>query len=228
MRNPVMNAPNHLALFDCDGTLVDGQYAICAAMDLAFADVALPAPDHHAVRRIVGLSVAEAMAVLAPSADKPTVTALAHAYKMGFRTLRQEGRRETDPLYPGILAMLDAVQSAGWTMAIATGKSDRGLGRMIAAHGLEGRFVSLQTADRHPSKPHPSMALLAMEEAGATPATTVMIGDTHFDMAMGRAAGTHALGVDWGYHDAQELRDAGARDVAMAVADIPLLLESFR
>ena len=99
---------------------------------------------------------------------------------------------------------------AGWLLGVATGKSDRGLRYCLEQHGMHGRFVTLQTADRHPSKPHPSMLEQAMRDAGADPAGTVMIGDTSYDMAMARAAGARAVGVAWGYHDAAELRAAGA------------------
>src|SRR3546814_5754924 len=78
---------------------------------------------------------------------------------------------------------------------------------------IGSRFVTLQTADRHPSKPHPAMLNAAMAEAGATPQATLMIGDTSFDMAMGCAAGARSVGVTWGYHDAHELHEAGAQYV---------------
>ena len=97
---------------------------------------------------------------------------------------------------------------------MATGKSDRGLSLCLDHHGLSRRFVTLQTADRHPSKPHPSMIELAMAEAGAVPETTLMIGDTSYDMAMARAAGVTAIGVAWGYHQPQELLAAGAAYIA--------------
>ena len=88
---------------------------------------------------------------------------------------------------------------------MATCKSDRGLGLCLAHHGLADRFVTLQTADRHPSKPHPSMVWQAMADAGAAPETTVVIGDTSYDMAMAKAAGATAIGVGWGYHPPAEL-----------------------
>jgi phosphoglycolate phosphatase len=103
---------------------------------------------------------------------------------------------------------------------VATGKSDRGLRHCLAAHGLGDRFVSLQTADRHPSKPHPAMALAAMAEAGAVPANTVMIGDTGWDMGCARGAGIGAIGVGWGYHDEAELLASGAQFVAADPADV--------
>ena len=115
---------------------------------------------------------------------------------------------------------LDALEAEGWLLGVATGKSDRGLDLCLKHHGLRHRFVTLQTADRHPSKPHPSMVHEAMADAGATPATTVMIGDTSFDMAMGVAAGARSLGVDWGYHTTDDLLDAGAFHIASHPAHI--------
>jgi phosphoglycolate phosphatase len=105
-------------------------------------------------------------------------------------------------------------------LGVATGKSDRGLFHCLESHGLLDHFVTLQTADRHPSKPHPSMIEHAMAEAGADAAVTVMIGDTSFDMAMGVNAGVRALGVDWGYHTPEELMAAGAE---MVVTDMEQL-----
>ena len=111
--------------------------------------------------------------------------------------------------------LVRALDGDGWLLGVATGKSDRGLNLCLAHHDLAHHFVTLQTADRHPSKPHPSMLLQAMAEAGAVPETTVMIGDTHFDIDMGLAAGTRAIGVGWGYHAPAELVQAGAHAVAM-------------
>jgi phosphoglycolate phosphatase len=97
---------------------------------------------------------------------------------------------------------------------------------VLAAHGIADRFATLQTADRHPSKPDPAMALAAMAEAGARPGDCVMIGDTSFDMALGRAAGARAVGVAWGYHAVGELIAAGADVVATEPHDLPHLLEA--
>jgi phosphoglycolate phosphatase len=125
-----------------------------------------------------------------------------------------------EPLYPGIAALLDALDAAGWLLAVATGKSDRGLHAVLDQHGLRHRFVSLQTADRHPSKPHPAMIEAVLADSGAARGHAVMIGDTSFDMAMARAAGVRPLGVAWGYHPAEDLVEAGAYSVAMDTADL--------
>lgn len=215
-----------LAVFDCDGTLVDSQANIIRAMEDCFARHRLDPPCRHATRRSVGLSLVETMRALLPDADDALHTRLADDYKTAFQRLRAEQALLDEPLYPGVAEGLRELEARGWRLGVATGKSDRGLGLCLAHHAIDHHFVTLQTADRHPSKPHPSMLLAAMAEAGAEPRATVIIGDTRFDMAMGVAAGVRAIGVDWGYHDADELRDAGAAVVADRFDDLLTLLES--
>lgn len=210
-----------LALFDCDGTLVDSGANICLAVERAFDAHALAPPSRDAIHRIVGLSLPQAMAVLHPDANDAFHGVLAQSYKDAFVAMRGTPDFAHEPLYPGIADAIQALSDDGWTLGVATGKSDRGLAIILAAHELTSRFVTLQTADRHPSKPHPEMALAAIEEAGARPETTVMIGDTVYDIAMGRAAGAHAVGVSWGYHAPEELAAAGATRVVGHAADLP-------
>ena len=212
-----------LAIFDCDGTLVDGQASICDSMETAFASAGLPAPARHDVRRIVGLSLPQAIRLLAPDAEEARHRHAVEAYKEAFRACRLDGTLE-EPLFDGIAEVLASLVERGWTLGVATGKSDRGLASCLATHGLAERFVTLQTADRHPSKPHPAMLEAALAEAGARPADAVMIGDTTFDMEMARAAGVRAIGVAWGYHSARELREAGAEHVARTPAELGELL----
>jgi phosphoglycolate phosphatase len=214
-----------LALFDCDGTLVDSQANICLAMEECFARADLPPPPREATRRVVGLSLVEAMAAMLPQADAGLHRALAEDYKTAFQRLRRRGLVE-EPLFDGIEALLDALEADGWLLGVATGKSDRGLKLCLAHHGLAHRFVTLQTADRHPSKPHPSMIEAALAETGADAAASMMIGDTSFDMAMARAAGVTAVGVAWGYHHRQELIAAGADYIASRPIDIPQYLKA--
>lgn len=204
---------NRLALFDCDGTLVDSQANICRAMEEAFDAHALTPPDRNDIRRIVGLSLVQAVEGLIPDAEPDFHATVAETYRQRFLAMRSTGTLMAEPLYDGIADAIETLDAAGWVLGVATGKSDRGLGLLLDHHGLARRFVTLQTADRHPSKPHPSMIEAAMAEAGATPETTVMIGDTSYDMAMAVAARAHPLGVGWGYHPPDELIAAGAAHV---------------
>ena len=210
---------NRLAVFDCDGTLVDSQHSICTAMARAFEAEKLTPPDRPAILSIVGLSLPHAMARLLPDAEPDYHQLLTDRYKAAFHQMRRDNA-VSEPLYPGMADLVRELDGDGWLLGVATGKSDRGLNICLAHHGLASHFVTLQTADRHPSKPHPSMLLQAMADAGAVPETTVMIGDTCFDIDMGLAAGTRAIGVGWGYHAPAELSGAGAHAVAMDSAQL--------
>ncbi|MFN9634952.1 MAG: HAD-IA family hydrolase [Erythrobacteraceae bacterium] len=213
-----------LAVFDCDGTLVDGQADVCWAMERAFARAGLSAPDVSTVRRAVGLSLPQAVRALAPDLNEDQNRAVTEFYRSSFRARREEGLLD-EPLYDGIAELLTALHDDGWRLAVATGKSDRGLAACLATHGIADLFVSLQTADRHPSKPHPAMLEAALFEAGALPAQAVMIGDTSFDMLMARSARVAAIGVAWGYHAPAELLASGALSVAETVAALSQAME---
>jgi len=211
-----------LAIFDCDGTLVDSGATIYRALAESFDRHGLDLPPPRESRKVIGLSLTQAMAALVPEANQHDHEELAETYKQCFHRARQNGLVE-EPLFDGVLELLDTLEANGWLLAVATGKSDRGLRFCLESHGLHARFISLQTADRHPSKPSPAMALAAMADAGANGESTIVVGDTSYDMAMAVAAGTTGIGAGWGYHDADELMAAGAR----AVADGPAEVASF-
>jgi phosphoglycolate phosphatase len=208
---------NRLAIFDCDGTLVDSGATIYAALKASMEQNGLDVPPPSVSRRVIGLSLIEAMAALLPDAAAEQHLKLAEDYKRAFMSLRTAGRVE-EPLFDGVLDLLDALEKDGWLLAVATGKSDRGLRHCLEQHAIHARFISLQTADRHPSKPHPSMVDQAIADAGTSPATTIVVGDTSFDMAMAVNAGATGIGAGWGYHEVDELLEAGA----VAVANQPL------
>ena len=212
-----------LAVFDCDGTLVDSSADVVISMEQAFARAGLQAPDSNVVRRMVGLSLPVAVRHLAPQAETEQQREVVEFYKAIFRGRREDGLLE-EPLYDGMAELLRTLHADGWALAVATGKSDRGLQACLDGHGLSDMFVSLQTADRHPSKPHPAMLEAALFEAGAQPSDAVMIGDTTFDIHMANAANVRSLGVAWGYHEPSELTQAGAQAVADTMADLEALL----
>jgi phosphoglycolate phosphatase len=214
---------NKLAIFDCDGTLVDSGATIHRALSVTFEQNGLELPPPEVSRKVIGLSLTEAMAMLLPGASAEEHGRFAEDYKRAFWTLRAAGEVE-EPLFDGVLELLDSLEHEGWLLAVATGKSDRGLRHCLEQHDIHARFVSLQTADRHPSKPHPSMAAQAIAEAGAAPGTSIVVGDTSFDMAMAVNAGARGIGAGWGYHEARELLDAGAVAVAKRPEDVLDLL----
>lgn len=228
-----MTSPSHpyrLIVFDVDGTLVDSQHGIVAAMGEAFGHLDLPAPAAAAVRRVVGLSLDEAVARLLPediARDSVLVDRAAAAYKQAFLTLRQRPDY-TEPLFPGVREALAALNMPEVCLGVATGKARRGLDATLARHDLAGHFVTLHTADGGAGKPHPRMLIEAMTAVGAQPSETVLIGDTVYDMEMAANAGTDALGVAWGYHEVAELHAAGARQVLAAFDDLHAALASAR
>ena len=210
---------NKLAIFDCDGTLVDSGATIHRALAITFEENGLALPASNVTRKVIGLSLIEAMASLLPQASAEEHARLSEDYKRAFWTLRAAGKVE-EPLFDGVLELLDALEEQGWVLAVATGKSDRGLKHCLEQHDIHARFVSLQTSDRHPSKPHPSMVEQAIADAGAAPETSVVVGDTSFDMAMAVNAGARGIGAGWGYHEPRELLEAGAVAVAERPKDV--------
>lgn len=197
-----------LILFDCDGTLVDSQHMIVAAMTRAFEAVRLAPPPRTEILSIVGRSLHEAMVDLT-DADHP-IEDMITAYRKSFFELRSNPEYH-EPLYDGAgdcirsLAAQDDV-----VLGVATGKSRRGVDALIELHDLQDLFVTIQTSDNAPSKPNPAMIHQALAETGADAGNTTLIGDTSFDMQMAKNAGVAAVGVTWGYHDASALSQAGA------------------
>ncbi len=205
----------HLVIFDVDGTLIDSQNHIVAAMQGAFDHCGLSMPDRADVLGIVGLSLPQAMAQLVPDQPLAIRDALVAAYKSSFMGLSVA---DLAPLYSGAHDILHRLAAdPAIVMALATGKSRRGLDRMMTAHNLGGFFATTHVADDHPSKPHPSMILACLHDTGVRADHAVMVGDTTFDMDMARAAGVAGIGVSWGYHDTQRL---GPR-VIDRFADLP-------
>lgn len=221
-----MSRPLRLAVFDVDGTLVDSQHHINASMQLAYAAVGLAGPSMDQVRSIVGLSLPQAMDQMSPNLTDAQNDALVAAYKATFKSKREGG--ESAPLYAGISEMLDGLeQDDHLLLGVATGNSRRGLDAVVQGHGLMGKFVTMQVADNHPSKPNPSMLLATLSETGVAAENAVMIGDTTFDMEMGVAAGMACIGVSWGYHEVADLRAAGAKWIVDDAAALTTLLNGF-
>jgi phosphoglycolate phosphatase len=214
---------NRLAIFDCDGTLVDSGMTIYRALSAAFERHGLELPPPKVSRKVIGLSLTEAMAALLPEASAEQHLALAEDYKRAFWQLRAAGEVE-EPLFDGVIELLDALEHDGWLLAVATGKSDRGLRHCLESHDIHARFVSFQTADRHPSKPHPSMVEQAIADAGSRPESSIVVGDTSFDMQMAVNAGAKGIGAGWGYHDSEELLAGGAVAIAHRPVDVLQLI----
>lgn len=215
-----------LALFDCDGTLADSEHAIVAAMAEAFNSQGIAPPERASIRNIIGLGLGRGMERLAPDLSADRLQALVDAYKDAYFRHRSAAGSAPEPLFDGMVAVLETLTAQGWQLGVATGKSQRGLERLLRAHGIIDRFATLQTADYHPSKPDPSMVRAALAQTLVAPARCIVIGDTSYDMVMAVRAGAGALGVSWGSHDADKLHRAGAQHIAGRPDDIPHLLNT--
>jgi phosphoglycolate phosphatase len=214
-----------LIVFDCDGTIVDSQAGIVLSMEHAFKSLRMVPPTRAQTLSVIGLSLPEAFSALAPEAEAGTRLELAEHYKRAFRELDADPM-DLDLLFPNAKEIIEALAATEGTMlGIATGKSRRGVDRLFDRECWHRHFSTVQTADDHPSKPHPSMVLAAMRETGATPAATVVVGDTSYDMQMARAAGCGSIGVAWGYHTAEELTEAGASVIIEKFEQLPLTIE---
>lgn len=224
-----MTADLRLIIFDVGGTLVDSQNHILAAMRGAFDREGLALPDRQKILANVGLSLPLAFADLLPGVDAAIIDRLTSAYKHSYAELRVTGDDVAlSPLCPGAAETLQYLASEPETLlGIATGKSLRGLDFFLKAHAMDRLFQTKQVADFHPSKPHPAMVMAAMAAVGVDCNQSLMIGDTSFDMEMGRAAGVRCIGVTWGYHERDRLRAAGAHEIVDCFSGLNRLLKGF-
>jgi phosphoglycolate phosphatase len=204
-----MNAPLRLVIFDLDGTIVDSQANIVRAVKAVAAALDVPEPALSEIPLVIGLSLDEALLRLFPNIDSDTHQQMDTTYRKLFMQLRSSPDY-SEPLFPGTLEALDALTQEGFLLGIATGKAQRGVDYLLKRHGLGGRFVTSQTPDTAPGKPHPGMVLNALKETGVDAKNAVMIGDTAFDIQMAQAANVSSIGVSWGNHPPDELVQAGA------------------
>jgi phosphoglycolate phosphatase len=184
-----------LLVFDWDGTLMDSAAAITTSLRTACADLELPVPSEERARYVIGLGLSDALKYLLPELPAVGYPALLERYRHHFQ--RQD--RDTT-LFRGAPQMLQALREAGFLLAVATGKSRRGLDRALAATGLETMFHATRCADESFSKPHPGMLLWLLDELNVERERTLMIGDTSHDMEMAAAAEVPRLGVAYGAH----------------------------
>ncbi len=215
-----------LVIFDCDGTLVDSQNMIAASMELAFTREGLDWPGRSATLSIIGLSLPQAMHVLVPDLDGEAHARIVATYRNAFHELRMDPAH-LEPLFEDAGMVVEQLAKRNDVLlGIATGKSQRGVRALLERHQWHGHFVTIQTADDAPSKPHPAMVHQAMTEAGVAADRTILVGDTSYDIQMARAAGAGAIGVSWGYHDGASLVHHGAHHVVDAFGDLEPRLDA--
>ncbi len=210
-------------IFDCDGTLVDSQHAISAGMDYAWQKEGLIVPNRQELLRQVGLPLVEAIAILLPDGDIIQHQRMADNYRYSF-TNPTAVIFEDEPLFPDCIEILEKLFDENIILGVATGKGLRGLKSTLNRHGIGKYFQNLKTADDGPGKPSPDILLDAMIEVGASPSQTVMVGDTVFDIGAAVNAKIASIGVSWGYHETEELLNAGANMVIDNYQQLPAAL----
>ena len=215
-----MSAPLRLVLFDVDGTLIDSQGSILAAMTACFERVSLPVPDSTAILAIVGFSLPHAMERLVPEQSDAVQNRLVAGSKQAYHAQRLAQGAADSPLYPGARGVTESLNGQDdILLGVATGKSQRGLDALLEAQGLDRYFTTRQNAVHRSSKPHPVIIEAAVVKTGVAPQQAVMVGDTSFDMDMASAAQAAGVGVSWGYHNRPALR--AARDVIDSFEQLP-------
>jgi len=195
-----------LLVFDWDGTLMDSEARIVACMQAAAVDLGVEAPSDAATREIIGLGLQEAVRGLFPALAADMHERLALRYREHFLVINQSRSK----LFAGVEETLTTLHSSGYLLGVATGKSRRGLDRELEETGLGGLFHATRCADETFSKPHPQMLEELMDELGVAASTTLMVGDTEYDMQLASNAGAAALGVTYGVHAPERLMAQGA------------------
>ncbi|GGY22990.1 HAD-IIIA family hydrolase [Paludibacterium paludis] len=218
-----MALPFDLIVFDWDGTLMDSTAHIVHSIQNAARDVGAAIPDRAAASHVIGLGLAEALQKACPDLPPERYPAMVDAYRRYYFSAD-----ETIELFPGVSEAMRALAQQGYLLAVATGKSRRGLDRALTATGLADCFDATRTVDECPSKPHPAMLEALMEQLGATPTRTLMVGDTTHDLLMAANAGTHGAGLTQGAHDADILELCPSLGVFDTFADFYGWLSDYR
>ncbi len=209
-----------LIVFDWDGTLSDSAAIIVHSLQLACADLGLAVPSDADARYVIGLGLHDSLRHVAPALhvdDYPKLSARYRAHYMN--------RDAAIPLFAGVPEMLESLSSRGHHLAVATGKSRRGLDEALALAGVGHRFLATRCADEGHSKPHPEMLLHLLERTGIAPGSALMIGDTTHDLQLAANAGVDAVGVTYGAHPHEALESEPHRAIVHSVAELSAWLQ---
>lgn len=198
-----------LIVFDWDGTIMDSASSIVSALQRASQDLELPIPSDQAARHIIGLGLTEAMMMLFPALSEKQYPQLVDRYRYHYL-----GSDHVIPLFTGMKELIQNLRQAGYALAVATGKSRRGLNRALTVSELEGFFDHSRTADECFSKPHPAMLMELMQVMGTESRRTLMIGDTSHDINMANNAAVPSIAVTYGAHSEEELKRCTPEPVA--------------
>lgn len=205
-----------LVIFDWDGTLLDSLAKISHCMQLAAADAELEPRSEADIHGIIGLGIQEALASLYPDAPQAPLEVLRQRYSHHF-LIKDE---KPCALYPGVQDTLEALKSEGHHIAVATGKSRRGLDRVLGNLGWEAYFHGTRCADETSSKPDPLMLTELLTELDYSVESSVMVGDTEFDLAMAASLGMRRVGVSYGAHSSQRLSMHGPEAIIDNISEL--------
>ena len=214
--SPALNRPVELVIFDWDGTLMDSEEVIVRCMLGAITDLGLEPRSHSEISNIIGLGLNEAVTTLYPGTDEEFAQQVADGYRTHFFGVSQ-GR---DDLFPGVESLLDGLKRDGVMIAVATGKSRRGLDLVLEETGLDNVFHSTRCADETCSKPDPQMVNEILHELQIDKEAAMMVGDTEYDLAMAQRAGILSVGVCYGVHSAERLQRHNPVACVESIADI--------
>ena len=205
----------HLIAFDWDGTLFDSTAAITRSIQLAVQDVGGTVPSDERASYVIGMALMPALAYAAPDVPVEKYTELANRYRYHYMQLQEQVT-----LFEGVLPMLHDLRERHHWLAVATGKSRRGLNEALATVDLKNLFDGSRTADETAGKPNPLMLLELMAEFGVEPERVLMVGDTTHDLQMARNAGCDSVAVAYGAHDTSSFAEYDPRHTAQTVADL--------
>lgn len=206
-----------LIVFDWDGTLMDSEAKIVNAMQAAIGEVGLPYRDRNQIKNIIGLGLKEALNALFPEIKAQQINALTDAYRHHF----VEADKTPMPMFEGVESLLTELGEQEYWLAVATGKSRRGLDRVLDEYNLRHHFHITRCADECFSKPHPLMLQEIMDFVGVEAKQSLMVGDSEYDILMAQNAGVDALGVSYGVHESSRLISYGARACLDDIRELP-------
>ena len=204
-----------LIVFDWDGTLMDSEAQIVSCLRAVVGDLSLEPLDDATLRNVIGLGLREAIDALVPGRDEEFYQAFITRYRSHW--FNSGGSR----LFSGVGDMLDAFRRQRLLLGVATGKSRRGLDRVLGETGLASCFDATRCADEAPSKPHPQMLVDLMEQLAVAPSQTIMVGDTEYDMEMATNAGAAKVAVTTGVHSERRLSRHAPLVCLGRVSDLP-------
>lgn len=185
-----------LYIFDWDGTISDSAAKICKCMQLAAQEVGLPVLSDDQIKNIIGLGLPEALNTLYPSESELG----REAVKLAYSRHLIEADAIPSAFFPRVMETLDSLHAKGYKIAVATGKSRKGLNRVLSNLGLEGYFHSSRCADETSSKPNPQMLQELLSEFDVPASQAIMVGDTEYDMAMAFQLSMPKIAVSYGAH----------------------------